>query len=548
MSNRRFRDGTDRGARMLSETMRSQIFRESDTDPIWNEYVYVGAANILVPRKRKEETLDKLRMLERDRFVTQLSSPDFQQDLWDFVDSEEFEYLRKKWLANSENSDHRAFQDEIDEEVQVLKALKNVEDLKTPHNSKDFISQVESCMSDIADYSALHEGMVRLFTAKSVMNFVEEIGEDSDRIARAWRMFVHMAKFNGFRKIIKQSNELEERLKLLREQFPNFAHVVDHVIGQLRVWPLKQEDKQRLKPLNLNGPKGTGKSAFAKALAEALNTRYDYVNIASTSMGGVLTGISNKWGNGQAGLIFSSLARSETASPLILLDEIDKADRNSQFPVEGALLALLEPQRVQAVVGMAVPFGGRPRQPAIEIMRQLYAGRFHYILHFQQPGVAEAEMDADIPRTLRMMMHNTSAAVPKDHFLQEKPAGSGLFDGVQDPGTLPAWCDSAAFDHYLKTFEGRGFYGALNWYRNFERNWQRTEALADRQIEQPALFLLGDMDPVGTLEAYTLKQMPKRIARLEQHMLQDCGHWIQNEQAEQVNQLLLGFLGRHYPI
>ena len=347
MSNRRFRDGTDRGARMLSETMRSQIFRESDTDPIWNEYSYVGAANILVPRKRKDETLDKLRMLERDRFVTQLSSPDFQQDLWDFVDSEEFEYLRKKWLTNSENSDYRAFQDQIDEEVQVLKALKNVEDLKTPHNSKDFISQVESCMSDIADYSALHEGMVRLFTAKSVMNFVEEIGEDSERIARAWRMFVHIAKFNGFRKIIKQSNELEERLKLLREQFPNFAHVVDHVIGQLRVWPLKQEDKQRLKPINLNGPKGTGKSAFAKALAEALNTRYDYVNIASTSMGGVLTGISNKWGNGQAGLIFSSVARSETASPLILLDEIDKADRNSQFPVEGALLALLEPQTSQ---------------------------------------------------------------------------------------------------------------------------------------------------------------------------------------------------------
>lgn len=211
-------------------------------------------------------------------------------------------------------------------------------------------------------------------------------------------------------------------------------------------------------------------------------------------------------------------------------------------------LALLESQRVQAVAGMAVPFGGRPKQPATAIMAQLYAERFHYILHFQQPGVAEAEMDADMARTLRMMMHNTSAAVPKDHFLQEKPAGAGLFDGMLDPGTLPAWCDEAAFVHYLKTFEGRGFYGALNWYRNFERNWQRTEALAERQIEQPALFLLGDMDPVGTLEAYTLKQMPKRVPRLEQHLLKDCGHWIQNEQAEQVNQLLLAFLSRHYPV
>ncbi|MDP3976811.1 MAG: alpha/beta hydrolase [Pseudomonas sp.] len=209
-------------------------------------------------------------------------------------------------------------------------------------------------------------------------------------------------------------------------------------------------------------------------------------------------------------------------------------------------LALLAPQRVKAVVGMAVPFGGRPRQPAIDMMRQHYAERFHYILHFQQPGVAEREMNADIPRTLRMMMHNTSAAVPKDFFLQEKPAGAGLFDGLQDPGVLPAWCDTEAFSHYLETFTGRGFHGALNWYRNFERNWQRTEALADKHIEQPALFLLGDKDPVGTLEAYTLKQMPKRIANLEQHLLSDCGHWIQNEQAAEVNRLLLAFLRRHY--
>jgi pimeloyl-ACP methyl ester carboxylesterase len=210
-------------------------------------------------------------------------------------------------------------------------------------------------------------------------------------------------------------------------------------------------------------------------------------------------------------------------------------------------LALLEPQRVKAVVGMAVPFGGRPKQPAIDIIRQHYAERFHYILHFQQPGVAELEMDADIPRTLRMMMHNTSAAVPKDFFLQDKPAGASLFAGMQDPLTLPAWCDQQAFEEYLKTFADRGFYGALNWYRNFERNWQRTESLAARQIEQPALFLLGDKDPVGTLEAYTLQQMPKRVAHLEQHLLSECGHWIQNEQAERVNQHLLDFFSRHYP-
>ena len=210
-------------------------------------------------------------------------------------------------------------------------------------------------------------------------------------------------------------------------------------------------------------------------------------------------------------------------------------------------LALLEPQRVRAVVGMAVPFGGRPKRPAIAMMRQLYEGRFHYILHFQAPGVAEAELDADPARTLRMMMHNGSAAVPKDFFLQEKPASAGLFDGLEDPGVLPVWCSEADFAVYLETFRGRGFYGALNWYRNFERNWQRTESLQGRLIEQPALFLLGDKDMVGTLEAYTLSQMPHWVPNLEQRLLKDCGHWIQNEKAAEVNACLLDFLGRRYP-
>lgn len=346
MSRAHFRDRSEKGARLLSETVPSRIFRDSEKDPIWNEYTYAGSTNILVPRERELELVNKLRLMERERFVTQLSNPDFQRDLWDFLDSEEFVYLKSKWLESSAKNPNRAFEKEDDdeEEVRVLKALKNVEDLKTPHNSKDFISQVESCMSDIADYGALYEGMVRLFSAKSVVDFVEEIGEDSDRMARAWRMFISMAKFNGYRRIIKQSTALEERLKLLREQFPNFSHVVDHITGQLRVWALKKEGERRIKPINLNGPKGTGKTAFANALAEALDTRFDYVNIASTSMAGVLTGISNKWGNGQPGIIFASLARSDTASPVILLDEIEKAERGNQYPVEGALLALLEPQ------------------------------------------------------------------------------------------------------------------------------------------------------------------------------------------------------------
>ncbi|UMZ14904.1 alpha/beta hydrolase [Pseudomonas sp. MPFS] len=203
-------------------------------------------------------------------------------------------------------------------------------------------------------------------------------------------------------------------------------------------------------------------------------------------------------------------------------------------------LALLEPQRVAALVTMSVPFAGRPKRPASEIMRQVHGGHFNYILYFQEPGVAEAELDADIDTSLRLFMGNIEA------LLQPKPADSRLFDGVTIPDSLPSWCPEDDFQVYRQAFVGRGFRPALNWYRNFERNWQRTEFLAQARVIQPTLFLLGDRDPVGVLEAHTLKRMPDRVADLEQHVLQGCGHWIQSERAQQVNHRLLDFLHRRF--
>lgn len=201
-------------------------------------------------------------------------------------------------------------------------------------------------------------------------------------------------------------------------------------------------------------------------------------------------------------------------------------------------LALLEPERVTRLITMSVPFAGRARRPVIDIMRELYADRFNYILYFQEPGVAEQELDADIERTLRLFMQD------QDVFLQQKPATATLLEGTSTPDALPPWCTQEDLDVYVQTFAEHGFRGPLNWYRNFERNWQRTEFLAGRQVLQPTLFLIGDRDPVGVFEAHTLKRMPEWVPDLELHSLANCGHWIQNEQAQRVNALVLEFLGQ----
>lgn len=204
-------------------------------------------------------------------------------------------------------------------------------------------------------------------------------------------------------------------------------------------------------------------------------------------------------------------------------------------------LALLEPQRVEVLATLSVPFAGRAKRPAVEIMREVFAGKFFYILYFQQPGRAEAELDADIAVSLRHFLGDNVRLAP-----DQSPDGR-LFDGLSQPPAHPDWCSAEDFQWYVRTFEGRGFHGALNWYRNFERSWQRTEPLAGRKVEQPTLFLIGDRDPVGRFEAYTVQRMPEHVPNLEQHVLENCGHWIQSQQPERVNALLGDFLGRHYP-
>ncbi|WP_304641906.1 alpha/beta fold hydrolase [Pseudomonas sp.] len=208
-------------------------------------------------------------------------------------------------------------------------------------------------------------------------------------------------------------------------------------------------------------------------------------------------------------------------------------------------LALLEPDRIALVCGMSVPFAGRPRQPAIKRMREAFADRFHYILYFQEPGRAEAELAEDIPRTMRLVMHGMSGAHTDGSLVQDKPRDARWLDDRVDPGVPPDWCSAEAFEVYVRTFERSGFHGPLNWYRNFERTWERTAGLAGQLINQPALFIIGDRDPVGALEAHTITRMPSVVPRVEQHVIPDCGHWLQGEKPEEVNRLLLDFIERH---
>ena len=94
---------------------------------------------------------------------------------------------------------------------------------------------------------------------------------------------------------------------------------------------------------------------------------------------------------------------------------------------------------------------------------------------------------------------------------------------------------------FVDNFQHSGFTGGINWYRNFNRNWNLTADLEQR-VDQPALMIYGEHDMVPASP-----NLSTFVPNVETATL-DCGHWIQQERAQETNQLILDWLTRHYPV
>jgi pimeloyl-ACP methyl ester carboxylesterase len=202
--------------------------------------------------------------------------------------------------------------------------------------------------------------------------------------------------------------------------------------------------------------------------------------------------------------------------------------------------ALLHPERVAGVCGMSVAFSPRLPAPPTQVWHEVFTGKFFYILYFQEPRVADAELGADPARTMRRMLCGTRTD-RGGSIDQNADDGSGFVDRFPEPDDLPDWLSQEELDFYIAEFTRTGFTGGLNWYRNFDRNWEITPQLDGAKVEVPSFFIGGELDPV-------LRMVPpeRQDGWLADHrgtvIIPDAGHWVQQEKAAETNAALLGFL------
>ncbi|MFC7428751.1 alpha/beta fold hydrolase [Nocardia tengchongensis] len=202
--------------------------------------------------------------------------------------------------------------------------------------------------------------------------------------------------------------------------------------------------------------------------------------------------------------------------------------------------ALLRPDLVRGVVGMSVPYVPRGPHSLRAMMRERFGER-HYIQYFQQPGLADTELSADIAATFRGVFHSGSGAAQTFWNPVLAPEGRWL-DAHPDPGTLPSWLSQAEFDAYVSAFSNTGFSGGLNYYRAIDASWELMGAWTGAKIAVPAMFVYGDRDSFGNYASDLIDALPQFVPQLrETVILAGCGHWVQQEQPHEVSGALVRF-------
>src|SRR3954453_9493297 len=125
-----------------------------------------------------------------------------------------------------------------------------------------------------------------------------------------------------------------------------------------------------------------------------------------------------------------------------------------------------------------------------------------------------------------------------DAVAKEMPSGADI--------TACQWLPDSDLAIYAEEYRRNGFQGGLNWYRArtsgaFEAELQ---VFSGRTIDVPWIFISGKSD-------WGVYQAPGNFERMQTsactnmvgcHLLDGAGHWVQQEQAERVSELLLDFL------
>lgn len=212
-------------------------------------------------------------------------------------------------------------------------------------------------------------------------------------------------------------------------------------------------------------------------------------------------------------------------------------------------MARLHPDRCLGIAGLNTAAGRPSDLPALENPQpsMLVLSPNYYVATFQTPGFAEEILEADVRKTFDFILsrggiwnRESFSQLPTDS--DERQMNLLAMLQRQDPPGEPFMSDEV-MGYFVETYEATGFTGGLNWYRAVGKLGAIMANAASR-IDVPSLYIGAENDVI--LPPSSADGMEDFISDLEKYTVMDSGHWTQQEQPEEVNRVLLDWLGRKF--
>jgi ATP-dependent Lon protease len=178
---------------------------------------------------------------------------------------------------------------------------------------------------------------------------------DKDHTSREVKALTSALERGPDRSVVRPP-EWRQALDDLAVEMPAFRAAVEVVAHALALSEATHAPPA-IPPLLLLGPPGVGKSYFCRRLADVLESRSAWLAMDQPTAGCTLRGTDAHWSTARHGVLFERLALGDTANPVIVIDEIDKATRrqgSQDVDMLAQLYSALEPETSQRITDVSL--------------------------------------------------------------------------------------------------------------------------------------------------------------------------------------------------
>ena len=167
--------------------------------------------------------------------------------------------------------------------------------------------------------------------------------------------FTHLTAYDGKREWLEKLDQMGphraffrvrpahlRKVENLLADAPNLGPATRFLLGQLQVASRSRTGLSNLPRILLVGPPAAGKTWWAEQVAAALGLRTCHLSMPCVTASFELSGNTSQWSGAKPGQILRAFLESDSASPIIILDEIDKVMTHNSNPPGNTLLNLIE--------------------------------------------------------------------------------------------------------------------------------------------------------------------------------------------------------------